>query len=67
MLPRATGDIDLWVRPTPSNAQRVERALLAFGAPSDQFSRSDFESDDLILQLGVPPGRVDVITARLHG
>ncbi len=62
-LPRATGDIDLWVRPTPGNAQQVERALLAFGTPSDQFSRSDFESDDLILQLGVPPGRVDVITS----
>lgn len=62
-LPRATGDIDLWVRPTPANAQRVERALIAFGAPADQFNRSDFESDDLILQLGVPPGRVDVITS----
>ena len=62
-LPRATGDIELWVRPTPENALRVERALITFGAPADQFSRSDFESDDLILQLGVPPGRVDVITS----
>ena len=62
-LPRSTGDIDLWVRPTSDNAQRVERALIAFGAPTDQFSRSDFESDDLILQLGVPPGRVDIITS----
>ena len=62
-LPRATGDIDLWVRPTRDNAQRVERALITFGAPADQFNRSDFESDDLILQVGVPPGRVDVITS----
>ena len=62
-LPRATGDIELWVRPTPDNARRVERALITFGARADQFSRSDFESDDLILQLGVAPGRVDVITS----
>ena len=62
-LPRATGDIDLWVRPTPGNAPRVVRALLAFGAPADRFSRKDFESEDLILQLGVPPLRVDVITS----
>ena len=62
-LPRATGDIDLWVRPGAANASRVESALLTFGAPADRFSRADFESDDLILQIGVPPGRVDVITS----
>ncbi len=62
-IPRATGDIDLWVRPTPGNAPRVVRALLAFGAPADQFSREDFETHDLILQLGVPPLRVDVLTS----
>lgn len=31
--PRATGDLDLWVRPTPQNADRVYRALQQFGAP----------------------------------
>ena len=61
--PRATDGIDLWVRPTPDNAQRVERALIAFGAAADQFNRSDSENDVLILQLGVPPGRVDVLTS----
>lgn len=61
-LPRATGDIDLWVRPSPENAQRVFRAL-GFGAPADHFSVADFELSDQILQLGVPPGRVDVITS----
>lgn len=62
-LPRATGDIDLWVRPVATNAQRVYKALIAFGAPSDRFTASDFVSDDLILQIGVPPSRVDVITS----
>lgn len=31
--PRATGDIDIWVRPTKDNATKVHGALLAFGAP----------------------------------
>ena len=61
-FPRATGDIDLWVRPTAENASRTYRALVAFGAPADRFTEKDFESNDLILQIGVPPSRVDVIT-----
>ena len=62
-LPRATGDIDLWIRPSAENAARTYRALLAFGAPADRFAEKDFESDDLIFQIGVPPSRVDVITS----
>ena len=34
--PRATGDLDLWIRPTPENARRVWNALIAFGAPLDE-------------------------------
>jgi hypothetical protein len=33
-VPRATGDMDIWVRPTPENARKVWNALVAFGAPS---------------------------------
>lgn len=32
-IPRATGDFDILVRPTPENAARVIEALSAFGAP----------------------------------
>lgn len=62
-LPRATGDIGLWVRATPDNAQRVFNALVAFGAAAQQFSVADFNVSDQILQLGVPPCRVDVMTS----
>ena len=31
--PRATKDLDVLVRPTPENAERVYRALASFGAP----------------------------------
>ena len=36
-VPRATGDLDIWVRPTPDNAARTLRALAAFGAPLSRF------------------------------
>lgn len=62
-LPRATGDIDLWVRATPENATRVVHALVRFGAPAEQFGSDDFSHPGQILQLGVPPVRVDVITS----
>ena len=34
--PRATGDLDLWIRPTAENAERVWRALVQFGAPLNE-------------------------------
>jgi hypothetical protein len=37
-LPRATGDLDLWVRSEPGNARRVWRALARFGAPLSELT-----------------------------
>ena len=61
--PRATGDLDVWVEATPENAQRVVQALRSFGAPMDQVSEADFASPGVVLQLGVAPGRIDILTA----
>jgi hypothetical protein len=60
--PRATGDLDIWVRPTPENAERVWSALEAFGAPLDHITPADLTSDDLVFQIGVAPGRIDILT-----
>lgn len=60
--PRATGDLDLWVRPTADNASRVWQALSAFGAPLSQLTEADLALPDLIFQIGVPPARIDVMT-----
>ena len=62
-LPRATGDMDVWVRRTPENARRVLQALAAFGAPVSSLSPSDFESEEAVFQIGVAPCRIDVRTA----
>jgi hypothetical protein len=59
---RATKDLEVWVRPDPSNAPRVLRALKAFGAPLHGLTEVDFTESGLIFQIGVPPVRIDVIT-----
>jgi hypothetical protein len=52
-LPRATGDIDIWIRPTEDNAQRVWRALKRFKAPISQLSIADLTTPDVVYQIGV--------------
>jgi hypothetical protein len=60
--PRATGDLNVWVDATPSNAPHVMRALAAFGAPMAQISEADFSEPGVVYQIGVPPGRIDIFT-----
>jgi hypothetical protein len=62
-IPRATGDLDVWVRPTPANADRVLEALRAFGAPLFDLSREDLSQPGIVFQLGVVPCRIDILTA----
>lgn len=59
---RVTEDIDLWVRPTPGNADRVLRALVRFGAPLDGITASDFSQPRYGLHIGLPPARIDLLT-----
>ena len=60
--PRATGDLDLWVEPTPDNAGRVMRALAAFGAPLNAITQTDFAAPGVTYQIGVAPARIDILT-----
>lgn len=61
--PRATKDLDVLVRADPSNADRVYGALAAFGAPLQAFevSAADFATYDGVLQIGLPPRRIDIL------
>lgn len=61
--PRATGDIDIWVRPSVSNAERVWQALRAFRAPLSKVSPADFAVQDIVYQIGLPPQRIDFLTS----
>jgi hypothetical protein len=61
--PRATKDLDILVRATRDNAARVYRALAEFGAPLQAFevSEADFATYGGVLQIGVPPFRIDIL------
>ncbi len=61
--PRATGDLDLWVRASPDNAQRVMRALRRFGAPLHDLTPEDLSTPDIVFQVGLPPRRIDILTS----
>ncbi len=61
--PRATGDLDVWVDASPANAPKLMRALVEFGAPLHDVSTADFARPGIVFQMGLPPGRIDVLTA----
>lgn len=63
-VPRATGDLDVLVRPSLDNAARVMRALVRFGAPiaSAGVTTEDFATPGVVYQIGLPPSRIDVLT-----
>ncbi|MBP8911125.1 MAG: hypothetical protein KBI32_06450 [Phycisphaerae bacterium] len=60
--PRVTGNIDLFVRPADENAERILMALDELGFGSLNLSKEDFTTPGMIVQLGVPPVRIDIIT-----
>ncbi len=59
--PRSTGDIDIWVRPTRDNAERVLHALRAFGAPLLDLTVDDLVDEQTVFQIGVAPVRIDIL------
>ena len=59
--PRFTRDIDLWVEPTPENADRVWVALTQFGAPLTDLTKADLCNPSMVYQIGVAPNRVDIL------
>ncbi len=61
--PRFTGDLDLWIRSTGDNAAAVLAALEDFGLGSLGLSGHDLQSPDMVIQIGYPPVRVDILTS----
>jgi hypothetical protein len=61
--PRFTGDIDLYVRPSPENARRLIEALAEFGFGSTGLVEADFLAEGRVVQLGFAPWRIDFLTS----
>lgn len=60
--PRYTGDIDLFVEKSTENAKRILNALRQFGFVDIGLTEEDFVSKDRVVQLGVAPNRIDILT-----
>ena len=63
-IPRATGDLEVWIDRAPANVERVWAALVRFGAPVGALgvTRSDLEAPGMTVQIGLPPRRIDLMT-----
>jgi len=61
-IPRSTGDIGLFIKCSPENARKVHAALIEFGAPVDPMNPSYLAHYGNMLQIGVAPCRIDLIT-----
>src|SRR6266436_3424617 len=59
--PRYTGDLDILVKPSPENAERIATVLIEFGFAESDFKPSDFTEPDQMIQLGRIPNRIDLL------
>jgi len=59
--PRATKDIDIWVRPTLENLQALLAALTRFGF-SHALEAAELVRSERVLMLGRVPNRIDILT-----
>jgi predicted nucleotidyltransferase len=61
--PRYTGDLDFWIGTAPTNADKVLLALSQFGFAGMDINKQDLTTPDQVIQLGFPPGRIDLLTS----
>ena len=59
--PRATNDLDLFIRANADNSNAVFRALCKFGVPLHGLTAKDFRDAETGLQIGLPPNRIDIL------
>ena len=59
--PRYTKDLDVWVIPDLNDEEKVYAALRKFGTPHADLTPEDFTNRQLIVQIGVPPVRIDIL------
>jgi len=61
-VPRYTKDIDIWIPTELNKPESAYKALIEFGAPLRGISPADFADKEFMLQIGVEPIRIDIMT-----
>jgi hypothetical protein len=55
--PRYTGDLDVWINPTPENGHKMTKVMDDFGFASMGLTEKDFSESGNVIQMGYPPFR----------
>jgi hypothetical protein len=61
--PRHTGDLDIWIKPSQENADKMLLVIADFGFESLRLKSEDFIKDNYVTQLGYPPLRIDILNS----
>ena len=61
--PRATVDMNVWIRSSRANAEATVQALRAFGFDLPELKAEVFLSPRALVRFGVPPFRIEVMTS----
>lgn len=59
--PRATKDLDIWIKADPANASATYKALSDFGAPLSDFSVEDLANPKKFIRFGREPIAIDIL------
>src|ERR1700744_2458440 len=59
--PRHTGDLDIWIDISDTNAERMCLVINDFGMSSLGMHKEDFLQAGIITQIGYPPLRIDIL------
>jgi hypothetical protein len=60
--PRATKDLDIFIRADEKNSVAIYHALAAFGAPLKNLTPEAFRNEPAsVFQIGLPPNRIDIL------
>ena len=59
--PRATRDIDIFIKADPANARAAYAALAAFGAPLSEITADDLADPRKFIRFGKEPLAVDIL------
>lgn len=61
--PRFTKDIDIFIESSKENAEKILKSIKNFGFTDITLTYKDFLEPDQIIQLGIAPLRIDIITS----
>ena len=63
--PRYTGDLDIWIRISEVNAEKMMMVMNEFPAPKNLFEKEDFLNEKPLAggYFGIPPFRIDILNS----